>query len=199
MVDLDVEYQTSSLLYGLKFGIVAHYHRKGVNSKQIVVIGDYHPAGFKGMWNSTKGVQGDTAYSTTYQSKLTNPKWYDESLDILYPNETSNAFLRDLRAKSPEALSIAFTIYGFINNDQSERFTYGNVVGTIGPLDLARSPVQYVRGRQMNPLTKPFEQETIPLSRAEFLVRALDGTKTLTIDLSNSLRNTTTIQPRNSD
>ena len=186
IVDLDVEYQESSLLYGLKFGISVHDHENGVSNKKAILVGDYHPAGFKGVWVGTTGVSGDTVLSATYQSILTNLTWNDERLDLVYPPGTSNykhGMLRNLKAKSPAALSIAFTVYGLIMDDQNERFTYGYVVGTLGgPLDPSQTPIQYVRGRQLNPLS------TDPrlLNRAEFLVR--DGLKTLTIDFSNSLR-----------
>ena len=185
MVDLDVEYQQSSLLFGLKFGISVHDHEHGVDNKLAILVGDYHPAGFKGIWTAVKNKSGDPYYSATYQSILTDLKWNDQRLDLVYPPGTTlykHGLLRNLKAKSPTALSIAFTLYGYNSDRQSERFTYGYVVGTIGGSSDRQIPIQYVRGRQLNPLKK----DGRVLNRAEFLVR--DGPKTLTIDFSNSLR-----------
>ena len=187
IVDLDVEFQTSSLLYGVKFGISVHDHEHGLENKHAILIGDYHPAGFKSIWQDTSGgSSGDSSFSATYQSVLTNLTWNDERLQQVYPPGSANykhGLLRNLQTMSPVALSISFTVYGLNTNSESKHFTYGYVVGTIGGLlDPNRTPIQYVRGRQLNPLST----HQWLLNRAEFLVR--DGPKTVTIDFSNSLR-----------
>lgn len=189
MVDIDVEYQMSSILYGLKIGFSLHQLESGVDNKQAIVIGDFRPAGFKGIWlrSATNVGGGDGAYSATYQSVLDNLSWNDERLDLVYPRGSSqyrHGTLRVLRDRSPEALSIAFTVYGFETDSQSHCFTYGYVVGTIGISgDPSQTPIQYVRGRLLNP-TGSFRN--MVMNRAEFLVR--DSPQKLIIDFGNSVK-----------
>ena len=189
MVDLDVEYLVSSLLYGLKFGISVHDHEGGIANKQAILVGHYHPVGFKGIWSSVTNVQGMTSLSATYQSILQNLTWNDWALNLLYPpgsDQDSHGFLRRLREKSPLALSISFTVYGFDDEAPSDRFTYGYVVGTIGVSgDPSETPIQYVRGRQLDPLLSSTITNTL-LTRAEFVLR--DTRKALIIDFGNSLK-----------
>lgn len=187
IVDLDVEFQTSSLLYGVKFGIAVHDHEHGLENRHAILIGSFLPVGFKSIWRFSSGGSGDSPFSATYQSVLTNLTWNDERLQQVYPPGSSNykhSLLKSLQRLSPHELSISFTVYGMNTDPESPHFTYGYVVGTIGARKNPRqTPVQYVRGRLLNP---PSTDQWL-LNRAEFLVRSRDNQKTVTIDFSNSL------------
>lgn len=132
LVDLDSMQQMVSTIWGLQVRIV---DARG----SVLLQGDFEPAAFIDLWpRATGGGGGDMALGAMYQSVLTELKWGDVS---------GSPFLVALKAASPERLSIKFNVDGYNMNFGSPGFTYGRVVGTIGP-SAASEPKHFVAGRQ---------------------------------------------------
>ena len=193
MVNLDVEYQDSSILYGLKVGISVHDHEHGVENRYPIVVGDFVPVGLKNIWPSAypSFQAGDgAAKSATYQSRLVNLVWNKERLKLFYglSNEKRKYGILTTLEDTKE-LSIAFTVYGYNKTIGSECFSYGLVVGSIGvSADPAAknygASLQYVRGRELIPPSNTNAPKDWMLGSAEMLVRDT----WLAIDFGNSVR-----------
>jgi hypothetical protein len=146
---------------------------------QLLLRGDFKPAAFTDLWpRATAGASGDMALGAMYQSVLTDLKWGDVS---------GSAFLTALRAASPEQLSIKFNVDGYNMSFGSPSFTYGRVVGTIGPSS-ATEPKHFVAGRQF--IASPSQPNyAAALNHCVGLVDS--ASSQILIDLGNALTTTT--------
>jgi hypothetical protein len=116
-----------------------------------------------------------TPFSAVYQSVLTGIEWG--------PTITSR-FLQELgeNGSYPTTLSIKFTVDGYDDDHTSPTFTWGRIVGAIGPY-LAEEPKHFVNGRLLR---------TMPKSLMNYAPCYIDtGKKLLFVDFGNSLPTTT--------
>ncbi len=118
LVDLDPEQQTVSEIWG--FQVVLGYPS---SLRGIVFRSDFNVAGFADMW--TRYPQGGppSSLAAFYQSVLSNVQWRDL---------VESRFLDELLQGEVNQLSIRFNVDGFDDTRDSDTFTFGRVVGTIG-------------------------------------------------------------------
>lgn len=166
LVDLDTEQQTVSEVWGLRVQL-------GASSDTDSFAGDYRVAAFNDLWTRAAASQGDSRYSAYYQSVLDNVKW---SKNIASP------FLKQLKAKSPDRLSINFIVDGYQLDSTSAEFTYGRIVGTIGPA-LPDEPAQFVVGRLLRPAAQGSSSPALYFAQA----KVDEALSTAIIDLGNSI------------
>jgi hypothetical protein len=164
LVDLDPEQQMVSTIFGMRLALRSPDGRP-------LVEGSFVPAPFENIWVRFPAGRPDSFYSATYQSVITDLTW-DSDIDA--------PVIEELRAAATgEALSIRFTVDGIDQTESSPTFTWGRVVGTIGPFK-SGEPRHFVAARVM---TAPPGQSV--LNTAPFVLDSGDGW--LTIDLGNSL------------
>ncbi|WP_263352906.1 hypothetical protein [Acidicapsa acidisoli] len=139
MVDLDSEQQMVSQIWGLQVRICDAEGNDALS-------GEMDVTSFIDIWQRDIGSDvskvGDGFFSTYYQSVLTNVKW-SETL--------TSPFLQQLRAQSTDrSLSIHFIVDGYNMDHTSPDFTYGRIVGSIGP-HAANEPKRFTLGRYLAP------------------------------------------------
>lgn len=164
LVDLDPQQQAVSEIWGFVVRLISPASGEGL-------IGDYRVAAFDDMWKrfANGPAMTDSVMSACYQSVLTNLRWSDAPQSRL---------LRELHDASPERLSIKCVVDGFVDDSGQSDFTYGRIVGTIGPAH-EHEPPHMLAGRALRP-TKP--------SPLYFAYAMLDPKRSvLTLDLGNSL------------
>lgn len=145
LVDLDVQNQGVSQIFGMELGI------GDPNGDWIVA--SFVPVFFRQLFNPRNpAAPANTipAFSAAYQSVLTPVKW---------PSSLNSPFLRLLREASPDLLSICFIVEdhnpapllmpGEIPNP---RFTLGRVAGTIGPATASEPQFYPAPGRLLRPI-----------------------------------------------
>ena len=178
LVDLDPDWQMASSIYGLSVTLT---DANGV----IVMQGDYQPNPFRDLWFSrAEGLpQGDSTASAMFQSVLTNVQW---NLDAIH-----SPFLQELKASSQEGLlSIRLTTYGYQGAKNDSGFTYGKLVGAIGPV-YAHEPRSFVLGRRFMPYVMSDGVASFD-SRSTCKITCFSAvvdqaTHTVQLDLSNAL------------
>lgn len=118
LVDLDPEQQMVSMIFGLIVRLTDGTHD--------LFAGPYEPAAFFDLWRrATEDVKPrQQAAGATYQSIIAPVKWGEAP---------GSRFLRELRALGEEMLSIKFNVDGYDRLFDSPTFTYGRIVGSIGP------------------------------------------------------------------
>ncbi|MEY4548069.1 MAG: hypothetical protein RL685_4264 [Pseudomonadota bacterium] len=177
LVDLDSMQQMVSTIWGLQVRILGA-------QGQLLLRGDFKPAAFTDLWPRATpvgggGGGGDMALGAMYQSVLTDLKWGDVS---------GSAFLTALESASPDELSIKFNVDGYNMSFGSPGFTYGRVVGTIGPSSAAQ-PKHFVAGRQF--IASPTQPNYA--AALNHCVGIVDSTSSqILVDLGNAL---TTVTP----
>lgn len=177
LVDLDPDWQMASSIYGLSVTLT---DANGV----IVMQGDYQPNPFRDLWfTRAEGLRGDSAASAMFQSVLTNVQW---NLDTIH-----SPFLQELKAASQEGLlSIRLTTYGYQDAKDGTGFTYGKLVGAIGPV-YADEPRSFVLGRRFMPYVKSHgiaSFDSSPTRKITCFSAVVDqATHTVQLDLSNAL------------
>lgn len=139
LVDIDPDWQLASSIFGQ---VITLADPQG----NVVMQGNYQPNPFRDLWFSrTSGQPGDSAASAMFQSVLTDVKWNLDAID--------SPFLRQLQRISEEQgdiLSIRLTTFAFSGNNKSPQFSYGTVLGAIGPA-YADQPRSFVMGRRFMP------------------------------------------------
>ncbi len=170
LVDLDPQCQLSSEIWGLTI-------RLHDGKTSAFFEGDFAPVPFRDILfgrQSGPAVNGQTA-SSVFQSVLTNVQW-PTALD-------ASRCLRELRANTADGLlSVALTTFGYFTVSTQDRFTFGTVIGAIGPAH-ASEPLSFVRGRRMAPANSRSTAAGL-----NFFSCTVDETaSTVTADLGNSL------------
>jgi hypothetical protein len=160
IVDLDSEHQMTSQIWG--FGITLGDQSRGFS-------GNFAVASFLDLFGRAVGGDGsDFTLGAAFQSVLDPVHWTGAG---------GSRFLQELSASGiPSRLSIKFNVDGFNGNAASSDFTFGRIVGAIGP-QLAGEPAHFVAGRALDPVGN----STLNSAYAEIIAG------TLTIDLGNSL------------
>ena len=177
LVDLDPEMQSVSQIWG--FGI-----NLDVNNPRYTdaagFAGDFCVTAFQDMFLRSvvpPGFNPNSNYaSAVYQSVLNNLRW---DLGPDNPLLEKSRFLQELTNSGsalPEQLSIRFNVDGHNNTPDTDWFTFGRVVGSIGLQDKG-TPKHFVPGRRLNPT----EGSTLGWAVAE-----LRG-NSLAIDLGNTM------------
>lgn len=167
LVDLDPEQMMVSEIWGLRIQI-------GDTESGDYLYGHFQVAPFMDIWGRAAGAGTgkDFAQSAFYQSILT---------DITWGPTLSSRFLQELRDQSPDAISIKFTVDGYAMRQDDPLFTYGRLVGTIGPVSAKDEPVHFVADR----LLSPVNQSITKLNYAPLHVDT-DNNKVV-LDLGNSI------------
>lgn len=138
LVDIDPDWQLASCIFGLTVSLTDA-------NGNIVMQGDYQPNPFRDLWfnRAPQSVPGDTRASAMFQSVLTNVRWNLEAIH--------SPFLQALKEASETGmLSIRLTIYGYTADNAAPGFSYGKVVGVIGPA-YADEPGSFILGRRFMP------------------------------------------------
>ncbi len=163
LVDLDPEQQMVSEIWGFRVLVGRPRNSFGFRS-------EFQVAPFADMWKRFGQGTPDSCFSAFYQSVLQPIDWAGAG---------GSRFLNDLCAagQPPRKLSIKFNADGFDDNRDSPTFTFGRVVGTIGPY-VPGEPSRFVAGRVLEPLG-----DSASLNTAYAQV---DGDM-LSLDLGNSL------------
>jgi hypothetical protein len=163
LVDLDPAQQQVSTVFGLRLALRFPDGREGF-------AGAFKPAPFTDLWARCPASPGMAGFSASYQSVIDVEEWGDGSL---------SAVLQELReATVEEKLSIKFNVDGFDPDSTSPTFTWGRIVGSIGPY-AAGEPDHFVAAR----LLAPVGPGPAPAS-----CRIDEGTAVLSLDLGNSLQ-----------
>ncbi|HEX8158754.1 MAG TPA: ferritin-like protein, partial [Solirubrobacteraceae bacterium] len=162
LVDLDPAQQQVSMIFGLRLALRFPDGREGFS-------GAFKPAPFSDIWLRCAASPGMHGLSATYQSVIEVEQWGDESM---------SALLQELReATAGELLSIKFNVDGFDPVSTSPTFTWGRIVGSIGPY-AAGEPHHFVAARLL---------ATTGSGPAPAPCRIDEDTATLSLDLGNSL------------
>jgi hypothetical protein len=167
LVDLDPEQQMVSEIWGLQI-------RLGDFGQPNSFQSEFEAAPFSDIWVRYPAGKPDAFFSAVYQSVLTGIEWG--------PKITSR-FLQELAENGnyPATLSIKFTVDGYDDDHTSPTFTWGRMVGAIGPY-LAEEPKHFVNGRLLR---------TMPKSSMNYAPCYIDtDRKLLFVDFGNSLPTT---------
>lgn len=168
MVDLDPEQQMVSELFGFEVLLGGFEAENGFSSQFIV-------APFCEIWVRYPKGHSDSWFSAVYQSVLENIQW----------SEVINSrFLQELQQADgtmPDKLSIKFVVDGFNDTPGTPDFTWGRIVGAIGPY-VEGEPARFTNARYLRP-------PAIPNPTMNYAPAVLDEVKkVLHLDLSNSLQ-----------
>lgn len=140
LVDLDPQQQSVSQVWGMSLQL-------GTSGGENSFAGNFEPVAFCDMWSRREDPQGSPWLSAFYQSVLTDVSW----------GNLTSPVLRALEGLSSDTLSIKFNVdlYNWFNGTTQQAppgfpsepgFTYGRVVGTVGPY-LPNEPAHFVSGR----------------------------------------------------
>lgn len=181
IVDVDVEDQIASKLFGLRIGLGAYSNYPPVFNST------FRPAAFTNLWPLVVNRPGGfLAMSARYQSFLENFEWNEDLLAAPTDPQAEDTyeFLRELKQASPNAFSISFNTYIYNTNSSDKDWTYGYVVGTIGP-GRRTEPENYIRERFLRYAVHDDGSTTESIVYgAQFKVR---DNGPLTVDLGNAL------------
>lgn len=139
LVDLDVNQQQVSQIWGMQLGI-------GDPDNQWLVA-DYEAAYLQQIFTSRAPGGFAAGFSAAYQSVLGNIQW---------PKYVSSGVLSALQTLSPDRLSIRFTVDRLdaqptlSNGAPNPNFTLGRIAGVIGPAT-ATEPARITVGRMLRP------------------------------------------------
>jgi len=166
LVDLDPEQQMVSQIWGFQVLLGRPGHGFGFRS-------DFEVAAFSDIWGRFPQKIDDSTFGAFYQSVLNLIEWAGDG---------GSRFLKELAGKKPpQQLSIKFNVDAFNNDAKSPQFTFGRVVGSIGP-HVSGEPRHFV-GRCLPVVTAPPGNPPLPFNPA--YAQLDDGV--LSIDLGNSL------------
>jgi hypothetical protein len=164
IADLDPQQQLVSQIWGLRLRLAESTGRNAF-------AGDFEPAPLSDIWLRYPHVRSDAAFGATFQSVIKNITWLEGP---------SSEFLRQLRDASDERLSIKFNVDGFNDDFTSPWFSWGRIVGSIGPYS-ADEPTHFVAARML----WPPPGSSSPLNAAP--CRIDSATNMLFVDFGNSL------------
>ena len=162
LVDLDPQQQGASMIFGLRLSLQ--------QDAGLFFAGDFRPTPFSGLWPRFAEGQGNGKWSASYQSTIAVDDWGSGQIPRVVQE------LRELAAE--DLLSIKFSADGYDPDFDSPTFTWGRIVGAIGPY-LAGEPHGFVAARS---LTAP---QGSPLSAAPLRIDA--ASSMLFLDLGNAL------------
>ncbi|AUH49388.1 hypothetical protein CXB49_00310 [Chromobacterium sp. ATCC 53434] len=177
MVDLDPDWQLASCIYGQIITLQAP-------NGQVLMRGAYAPNPFRDLWfNRVGNSSGDRAASAIWQTQLTGVEW---NLDGV-----ASPLLQALKAiceQQNDTLSLRLTTYGYDDRLGESFFSYGLLLGAIGPA-YPTEPQSFVLGRRFIPAAsllpaQSYQQDYIP-NVGWFSAQLVD--RTLYADLSNAL------------
>ncbi|MBC7909302.1 MAG: hypothetical protein H7Y30_02310 [Pyrinomonadaceae bacterium] len=177
LVDLDSEQQMVSQIWGFQVALSP----SPTNPSQPVFgfRSDFQMAPFADIWVRVPSGQPDSFFGAFYQSILTNIEWVGAGNDTWTQN---SRYLRELAGAGgpPPQLSIRFNVDAYNMADPTApEFTFGRVVGAIGPYD-SGEPVHFVAGRSLQPPIPP------PNPSLNTAYAQVEG-DVLTLDMGNSL------------
>jgi hypothetical protein len=125
IVDLDPDNQGISQIWGLQIQISIPSPEDPTRVLASMTA-TMPPTAFCDLWcRVTKLIPGNSTMSAAFQAVLTDVKW---------ENATASPLLSKLQEVSPNSLSIRFIVDSFQSVANQAHFTYGRVVGTIGPV-----------------------------------------------------------------
>ncbi|HEY3841440.1 MAG TPA: hypothetical protein VGL72_32940 [Bryobacteraceae bacterium] len=171
LVDLDPQQQMVSMIFGMQVRLVSA-------SLATVMQAEFKPAPFANLWlRQVEGPRSDQKVGANYQSVLE---------DISWPSETHSTLLKELRRAAPDGkLSIEFAVFGYGRDPSIPRYTFGHIVGTIGPWKKGE-PEHFTAGRQMIAQGPPFGKP--PAGVASLQAKVAQDGLSVTADLGNSFQ-----------
>jgi hypothetical protein len=169
LVDLDPQQQGVSMIFGLRLSL-------GLPGGNAFFAGDFAPAPLANLWPRFSQGKGFERFSAAYQSTIAVDEWSSEPLPEV---------LQAMRSLSADdRLSIKFTLDGFDPEFESPTFTWGRIVGAIGPY-LDGEPHGFVAARSLTaPQGSPLAFPQLPLAAP---MRVDPSAATLLLDLGNAL------------
>lgn len=173
LVDLDPQQQLCSQIWGMRV-------RLADGPQRAVFAGEYLPAAFFNLWQRQQtGLPSDQFLGAAYRSVLAGVDWQEE---------LGLGVLARLRSASDDGwLSIAMSVFGYGRDPAIPRYTFGKVVGSIGPYRV-NEPKHFAMGRQMAP-SIPVPGNNPPPNYVDWLVCKVDELqKTVTADCGNCLQ-----------
>jgi hypothetical protein len=132
LVDLDPDNQCVSQIWGLQLEIAIPDPTDATKTAASVTA-SLPPTAFGDLWSRATNAPapGMPTMSAVFQGVLQNVTWVNESVSPL---------LTQLKAVSPDALSIRFVVDSFQPDSNQSNFTFGRIVGTIGPVAAGEAP-----------------------------------------------------------
>jgi hypothetical protein len=132
LVDLDPDNQGVSQIWGLEIQISIPDPGNGGNVLASVT-GVMPPTAFGDLWNRATNAPkpGMPTMCAAFQAVLQEVKWV---------NATASNLLAWLQKVSPNSLSIRFNVDSYQPDSNQANFTFGRVVGTIGPSLTGEAP-----------------------------------------------------------
>lgn len=202
IVDLDPEQQMVSEIWGQKVQLTQTGIHEGSGSAPVFNLfkGTYNVAAFTDIWfRAVDYTASDAPMGAAFQSVITSLQWDDGGI--------ISRFLTELKAASPDKLSIKFNLDGIDLVSSSPTFTQGRIVGTIGPA-YEHEPDYFVPGRLLrNSPTSSSDPDNIPATlltppgKPIFFTPCkveLD-TKKVIVDVGNSISTTSVGGPMNTE
>ncbi|WP_437716464.1 hypothetical protein WMF45_08590 [Sorangium sp. So ce448] len=178
LVDIDPDWQLASQLYGLSVSL------RDPRTGDLVLVADFDPTPFRDLWFVRGGQKGDSGASAMWQSQLSNLRWRLAGVTSPVLHALAEA------SSNSGRLSIRITTFGYQTHVTAADFTYGTVVGAIGPV-LSDEPASFVSGRRFMP-TSAFQPAALPPNMCVaanmmtcFSGKVIDGA--LVVDVSNAL------------
>lgn len=184
MVDLDPDWQLASCIYGQVITLRAA-------NGQVLMRGQYAPNPFRDLWfNRVGNISGDSAASAIWQTRLTHVEWDLDKID--------SPVLQALKAiceQQGNILSLRLTTYGYDDALGESFFSYGILLGAIGPA-YETEPESFILGRRFIPANNLLPsgayqpQDYVPnvgWFSAQVVTNDKTQSSTLYVDLSNAL------------
>ncbi|XXX74379.1 hypothetical protein WMF30_42710 [Sorangium sp. So ce134] len=149
LVDIDPDWQLASQLYGLSVSL------RDPRTGELALLADFEPTPFRDLWFLRGGMKGDSGASAMWQSQLSNLRWRLDGV--------SSPVLKALAEASRDSgrLSIRLTVFSYQTSVKAPDFTYGVIVGAIGPV-LPDEPASFVSGRRFMPTSAFQGDPTLP-------------------------------------
>ena len=192
IVDLDVDHQGTSVVYGMTFSLV---QANADGSETVIFVGDWKPnVVSQNMWHKKKYYDRTVQpydesfpFGALTQTVLVNVEWSNK----LDQDNTTLSLLKKISKENNNTLSISISLYGYSRN------YLGYVVGSIGPYQEGEptniAGPRWLRGTHVVPhmvieeddscYGKDLDKFKQWVSSAPFMV----STDRVSVDLSNSL------------
>jgi hypothetical protein len=175
LVDLDSQQQMVSQIWGFKVTVGQTSSGGGVGFSS-----DFKVSPFADIWFRIPVPPGtpDSCFGAFYQGVLNVTRWAGPG---------GSRFLKELAAggKQPKQLSIRFNVDAYNDGWDSLDFTFGRVVGSIGPYDPSE-PEHFVAGRALQGVVPPTTSPSpSPFNTARAYAQLVGNV--LTLDLGNSI------------
>ncbi|MBR1219120.1 hypothetical protein JQ557_14040 [Bradyrhizobium sp. U87765 SZCCT0131] len=136
LADLDPQQQMCSEIWGMKVRLTD-------GGTAAAFAGDYTPGPFFNLWQRQQsGLPSDQTLAAAFRSTVARLRWGE------LPHSEVLHRLRDVC--EDDSLSITFSAFGYGRDPTIPRYTYGKLVGCIGPYRRGE-PRRFARGRQLAP------------------------------------------------